>query len=170
MTKLDYERVREHIKNSSQESIIMIGCDSVRFRKNGIWYAKYSTAVCVRKAEGVGKDIIYRGSKLFGASEVLRDYGVVESSGKIRNLRMRLMQEVTFALDAFENLYESIGDRVFEIHLDINSRPECASYGVLQEAKGYVMGMTGGYEPEFKPYAHAASFAAHAIANNEITL
>ena len=161
MSTMDYEAVKKYIRSSSQESIIMIGCDSVRLKKKGKWFAKYATVVCVRRASGTGADVMYHGSKVFGHAVTLPDYGVVERSGKIRNLKMRLMQEVTFALEAFENIYEAIGDRPFEIHIDINSRPECESHVALNDAKGYVMGITGRM-PEFKPDALAASFAADA--------
>jgi predicted RNase H-related nuclease YkuK (DUF458 family) len=162
--KLDFPAIREFIRNSTPESIVMIGCDSVRTMQKGRMHARYATVVCIRKATGSGKDILYHGSKVFATCNTLPDYGRVIKSGKIANLKMRLMQEVTFALDAFENVYEAIGDRHFEIHLDINSRPECESHVAMAEAKGYVMGMTG-REPEFKPYALAASFAADAHAH-----
>lgn len=163
--KLDYDAINKHIRNSSPNSIIMIGCDSVRKGPPGKTWANYSTVVCIRRATGEGKDIIYHGSKVFGASVRLRDYGKVIRSGKLANLKMRLMQEVAFALEAFEHVHEAIGDRPFEIHLDINSRPECESHIAMAEARGYVMGMTGGREPAFKPYALAASFAADAHAH-----
>lgn len=163
--KMDYEAIREYIRNTSPESIIMIGCDSVRKEHKGVSTAVYSTVVCVRRASGSGNSIIYHGSKVFGASVRLPDYGRVIKSGKIANLKSRLMQEVSFALEAFENIHEAIGDRHYEIHLDINSRPECESNIAMAEARGYVMGMTGGREPEFKPHALAASFAADAHAH-----
>ena len=158
---IDYDEVNEYIRNSTPASVVMIGCDSVRVKKRKGWTARYSTVVVIRNATGSGKDLIFRGCKVFGASCTLPDYGKVIRSGKIKNLRMRLMQEVTFCLEAFENVWEAIGDRHFEIHLDISSRPECESHIALKEARGYVMGMTG-YEPEFKPDALAASFAADA--------
>jgi hypothetical protein len=112
---------------------------------------------------------MYHGSKVFGASVRLPDYGKVIKSGKIANLKVRLMQEVAFALEAFENIHEAIGDRPFEIHLDINSRPECESNVARSEARGYVLGVSG-KEPEFKPYALAASFAADALAHGWLTV
>lgn len=163
----DYETIRDFIKKSSPESVVMIGCDSIRKESKGKAYAVYSTVICVRRASGSGRDVMYHGSKVFGVRNILPDYGKVIKSGKMRNLKMRLMQEVTFALEAFENVYEAIGDRPFEIHLDINSRPECESNVAMSEARGYVMGMTG-KAPEFKPHALAASFAADAHAHGVI--
>lgn len=162
--KLPYDEINRFIRASSMESVIMIGCDSVRKITPVKRTALYSTVVCIRKASGTGDNVIYHGSKVFGAAVTLPDYGKVVRSGKLANLKLRLMQEVTFALEAFENVYEAIGDRPYEIHLDINSRPECESHVALADARGYVMGMTG-KEPEFKPYALAASFAADAHAH-----
>lgn len=157
---LDYDCIREYIRNSHPQSVVMIGCDSARKEVRGKAHALYSTVVCIRKASGEGDGIIYQGCKVFGGSVKLPDYGKVVKSGKLANLRMRLMQEVTFALEAFEEVYEAIGDRPWEIHLDINGRPDAESHVALAEARGYVMGVTGGVCPEFKPNALAASFAA----------
>jgi predicted RNase H-related nuclease YkuK (DUF458 family) len=162
---LDYDCINEYIRNSHPLSVVMVGCDSVRKEVHGKARAIYSTAVCIRNASGDEDSLIYRGCKVFGGSVRLPDYGKVIRSGKLANLRMRLMQEVTFALEAFENIYEAIGDRPFEIHLDINGRPDAESHVALQEARGYVMGMTGGIAPEFKPNALAASFAADRVAH-----
>ncbi len=165
--KIDYDEVREFIRNSTAESVVLLGCDSVRIKKPKGWTARYSTVVVIRNATGKGKDLMYHGCKVFGGSCTLPDYGRVIRSGKIANLKMRLMQEVTFVLETFEQVWEAIGDRHFEIHLDISSRPECESNIALKEARGYVMGMTG-YEPEFKPDALAASFAADAYVHGLI--
>lgn len=154
---LDYDCINQYIRDSHVESVIMIGCDSVRKETKGKAHAFYSTVVCIRKTNGDG---LFRGCKVFGGSVRLPDYGKVIKSGKLKNLRMRLMQEVTFALEAFEKVHEAIGERPFEIHLDINGRPDAESHVALQDARGYVMGMTGGVAPEFKPNALAASFAA----------
>ena len=157
---LDYDTINEYIRRSHPQSVIMIGCDSVRKEVRGKAEARYATVVCIRNASGSGDDIMYHGCKVFGATATLPDYGKVIKSGKLANLKVRLMQEVTYVLEAFEHVYEAIGDRPFEIHLDINGRPDAESHVALQEARGYVMGVTGGIAPEFKPNALAASFAA----------
>jgi predicted RNase H-related nuclease YkuK (DUF458 family) len=132
--KLPYDEINAFIRASSQNSVIMIGCDSIR-KGGDDPYARYSTVVCIRRATGEGKDIMYHGCKVFGASVTMRDYGRVIRSGKLANLKTRLMQEVTFAMEAFEHVHEAIGDRPFEIHLDINSRPECESN--VARSRGY---------------------------------
>jgi len=159
---LDYEVVKRFIRDSHPESVIMIGCDSVR-KAIGQTRATalYSTVVVIRKASGGG---VFRGCKVFGASVRLEDYGRVIKSGKLANLKLRLLQEVTFALEAFDGVQEAIGNRPFEIHLDIASDPRWESNVAMSEAKGYVLGVTG-REPNFKPTALAASFAADAHAH-----
>ena len=162
--KIDFEAAKEYIKNSTKNSVVMIGCDSVRLQTPKGNFARYSTVIVVRRATGEGRGTMYHGCKVFDGTVTLPDYGEVIKSGKMRNLRMRLMQEVTFALEVFEEIIDVIEDRPYEIHIDINSRPECESHVALAEARGYVLGMTG-KEPEFKPTALAASFAADAVAH-----
>lgn len=162
--KLNYDEINAFIRRSTMQSVVMIGCDSVRKWSKGKGSALYSTVVCIRKATGDAENLMYHGCKVFGASVMLPDYGRVIRSGKMANLKTRMMQEVTFALEAYEHTYKAIGDRHFEIHLDINSRPECESHVAMADARGYVIGMTG-KEPEFKPFALAASFAADAHAH-----
>jgi predicted RNase H-related nuclease YkuK (DUF458 family) len=161
MLDFDYKMIGEYIRNSTPESVIMIGCDSLRKERDGKATAVYATVICVRRATGTGDSVMYHGSKVFCSKIILPDYGKVERAGKLKNLKTRLMQEVTFALEAYGGIYEAIGDRQFEIHLDINSRPEYDSHIAMNDAKGYVLGVSG-KEPEFKPYALAASFAADA--------
>ncbi len=159
---LNYEVINRFIRDSHPESVIMIGCDSVR-KATGPTKASalYSTVVVIRKASGSG---VFHGCKVFGASVRLPDYGRVIKSGKLANLKLRLLQEVTFALEAFDGVQDAIGDRPYEIHLDIASDPEWESNVAMSEARGYVLGVTG-REPNFKPTALAASFAADAHAH-----
>ena len=163
---LDYDAIRKHIEESSPHAVIMIGCDSVRKRpsQNVVATALYSTVVCIRKASGEPGSIMYHGCRVFGASVRLPDYGKVIRSGKLANLKLRLLQEVAYALEAYSNVCEAIGDRRFEIHLDIASDPQWESNVAMSEARGYVLGVSG-KEPEFKPNALAASFAADAHAH-----
>jgi len=41
------EEAKELIATSSPQSSVYIGCDSIRYRKNNQWYAKYSTVIIV---------------------------------------------------------------------------------------------------------------------------
>ena len=120
--------------------------------------------VVIRKASGAGDDVMYHGCKVFGGSVIIPNHDRVIRSGKLEGIKSRMMQEVAYVLEAYTQVYEAIGDRHFEIHIDINSNPEHESHVALNDARGYCLGMTG-KEPEFKPYALAASFAADAHAH-----
>ena len=63
------------------------------------------------------------------------------------------------ASQMYLDLAESIGDRHFEVHLDINSNVLYGSSIVVNQAIGYVKG-TCNVEPMIKPDAFAASYAA----------
>ena len=162
--EFDYDEIKRFIRASHPESIIMIGCDSVRKETAGKASATYATVVAVRKSSGAG---VYHGSKLFSSVVRMPDYGKVIKSGKIANLRTRMMQEVSLALEAFTNLQDVLEGRQWEIHIDINSREDCESHVALADARGYVLGVTG-REPLAKPFGHAASFAADAVAHGLI--
>ena len=132
--QLPYDEINEFIRASSPEAVIYIGCDSMRTQKGK--RAVYSTVVCVRKASGAGKDVMYHGCRVFGGSVTIINRDKVIRSGKLKGIKARMMQEVAFALEAFDHVHEAIGERTFEIHLDINSRPECESHVALADAKG----------------------------------
>jgi predicted RNase H-related nuclease YkuK (DUF458 family) len=161
----DYDKIKKYIRDSHPDSVVMIGCDSVRKSNGGNKAtALYATVIVIRNASGPG---VYHGCKVFPTSVKLPDYGRVIRSGKMANLKLRLLQEVTFALEAFDGVQDAIGDRQFEIHLDIASDPKWESNVAMADAKGYVMGVTG-RAPEFKPYALAASFAADEYAHGRL--
>lgn len=160
----DYAAVEDWIKESHPESVTMIGCDSIRKEVKGKAFAIYGTVVAIRKSSGAG---VYHGSKLFSSLVRLPDYGKVIKSGKLANLKARMLQEVSFTLEAFDRLRDVLEDRFWEIHVDINSRQDCESHVALADAKGYVMGVTG-REPFFKPVGLAASFAADAVVHGTV--
>lgn len=139
----DFSEAVEAIKNSSKKSAVYIGADSIRFKKDGQWYARYSTVVILHKDSSKGGRIFYR-------SKVERDYG---------NLRARLMTEVQVALEVVDLIIDVVGERRLEIHLDLNSDPKHKSNVAVKEALGWVKGMTG-LEAKIKPEAFAATHAA----------
>jgi predicted RNase H-related nuclease YkuK (DUF458 family) len=57
------------------------------------------------------------------------------------------------------DLADHVGDRHFEIHLDINPNIIHGSSCVVQQAVGYIRGMCN-VVPLIKPNAFAASYAA----------
>ena len=110
-------------------------------------FADYATVVVVH-IDG------NRGAKVFGEITTERDYDQSKDRPKVR-----LMTEVQKAASLYLDLAEAIGDRKFEVHIDINPDLKHGSSCVINEAMGYIKGMTG-VTPQVKPDAWAASIAA----------
>lgn len=141
---LDLDLIRDYISASSMATSVYIGCDSVRHKdRSRKWVASYSLVVVVHHDTK-------KGCKLFGTIIKLPDYG---------NLRQRLMQEVYYVSELGLELVEAIGERPFEIHIDVNPDENHASSTVIKEACGYIRGMLN-MDPKTKPEATAASTAA----------
>lgn len=150
---MNIAEVREFIMNSSKESAVYIGCDSQRHRKNGRWYASYARVIAVHKD-------CKNGCRLFGDTIVMPDYG---------NLRQRLMTEVQMTIELFDAIYEVLGERRVEIHLDVNPDEDAGSNVVIKEAVGYVRGVTG-MDPKVKPEALAATYAADMTVRGRVSV
>lgn len=141
------EQAKQAILDSSPQSSVYIGCDSIRFRKNKIWYAKYSTVVIVHMDSK-------HGCRLFHESVDMPDYG---------NLKQRLLTEVQMAVSTATEVLDVLGDRHMEIHLDINPNPQHKSSVAVKEALGWVKGSLG-LDAKIKPSSFAATHAAdHAV-------
>lgn len=139
-TQFDLAEIREAIESSSEETAIYIGCDSKTFSKRRQHFAAYVIAIVLHID---GKS----GGKLYKQVTIERDFG---------NIRQRLMNEVYMAGAIALDVVESIGERPFEVHLDINTDPEHKSSVCVKEATGFIMG-TLGITPKLKPEAFAAS-------------
>lgn len=141
------EQAKQAILDSSPESSVYIGCDSIRFKKNKMWYAKYSTVIIVHMDSK-------RGCKLFHESVDMPDFG---------NLKQRLLNEVQMAVLAATSIIDVLGDRHMEVHLDINPNPKHKSSVAIKEALGWVKGSLG-LDAKVKPASFAATHAAdHAV-------
>jgi predicted RNase H-related nuclease YkuK (DUF458 family) len=138
-----YDKARAAILNSSPQSSIYIGCDSIRYKIKDKWFAKYSTVIVVHMDSK-------HGCKLFHESVDLPDYG---------NLKQRLLNEVMYAITAATEVIDVVGDRHIEVHLDINPSPEHKSNVAVKEALGYVKGQLG-LDAVIKPHAFAATHCA----------
>jgi len=142
-----YEEAKQAILSSSLQSSVYIGCDSIRFRKNKQWYAKYSTVIIVHMDSK-------KGCRLFHESVDLPDYG---------NLKQRLLMEVQLAVAAATEVIEVLGNRHMEVHLDINPDPKHKSNVAVKEALGWVKGSLN-MDAKIKPLSFAATHAAdHAV-------
>lgn len=148
---INYDEVRKEIENSSPASSIYVGCDSIRFKKNGQWMARYSVVIVLHLDSS-------RGCKLFHKTVTMNDYG---------NLKQRLLTEAGFAIEAASEIIEVVGDRHFAVHLDINKNPHHKSNVALKEAAGYVMGSLG-IEATFKPDAWCASATADHVVRHKL--
>lgn len=145
MRKFDIEEIRKTIAESSEETSIYVGCDSRKFRCRGRWFAGYTTVVVIHMDSSCG-------CKVFAKYDVLADHGEIKT---------RMLNEVTFAVNIAYELIEDIGERHLEIHIDVNPSPKHASHVAVKEAIGYVRGM--GMTPQIKPDAAIASTAADLI-------
>lgn len=141
------EQAKQAILDSSPESSVYIGCDSIRFKKNKMWYAKYSTVVIVHMDSK-------HGCRLFHESVDMPDFG---------NLKQRLLNEVQMAVNTATEILDVLGDRHMELHLDINPNPKHKSSIAIKEALGWVKGSLG-LDAKVKPASFAATHAAdHAV-------
>jgi predicted RNase H-related nuclease YkuK (DUF458 family) len=147
MAKIDLQEVKAYIESQSPETKIYLGCDSERFRVDGVWYADYILAIVVHID---GK----HGCKLFGEVQRERDY-----DQKVNRPRYRLMNEVYKISELYMKLSDVLVDKEVQVHLDINPNEMHGSSCVINEAIGYIRG-TCNVIPMVKPQAFAASYAA----------
>jgi predicted RNase H-related nuclease YkuK (DUF458 family) len=146
--EFNLDEVKEFIRSTSDSSNIYIGADSERYRgRDNQWYADYTVAIVIH-IDGS------RGCKVFGQVSTERDYDKRHDRPSYR-----LMNEVYKASAMYIDLFEDIGDRHCEVHLDINPDEMHGSSCVIQQATGYIRGMCG-FAPKVKPEAFAASYAA----------
>lgn len=153
MTTLTFDEMLEKanaaIATAHKDSAVYVGCDSLRYKKNGEWHAKYSIVIIVHKEQK-------KGGQLFHTLVSQRDFG---------NLKARLLTEAQFAIQAVEGIVDACleNDIPIHVHLDLNPSPNHKSNVAVKEACGWVLGATG-IEADIKPYGWAASAAAdHAV-------
>lgn len=148
--KFDMDAIKAFIDAQTPESRVYLGCDSEKYRVNGVWHADYVLAIVVHRFEGD----IGRGCKIFGEIQSARDYDQKKSRPALR-----LMTEVHKVAELYLKLSEQLVDREVEIHLDINPNEMAGSSCVIDQAVGYIRGMCN-VVPLVKPNAFAASYAA----------
>jgi predicted RNase H-related nuclease YkuK (DUF458 family) len=131
---------------SSADTSIYIGTDSVRFKKNGDWWARYATVIVLHIDS-------CHGCQIYHDTVEQRDFG---------SIKQRMLNEVAFAVQHGLEIIDDIGERHFGVHCDINKNPKHKSNVALKEAQGYVLG-TLGIMPTFKPDSQIASHCADHI-------
>lgn len=133
----------EAVLAASETSSFYIGCDSsVTRSKDGRKIARYVVVFITHKNSKNGCSIIY-------------DEFIQEDFG---NLKQRLLNEVSYALQVATQVVDLLKGRKLEIHLDINPNPSYKSHAAIKEALAYVKGM--GLEAKVKPHSFAATHAA----------
>lgn len=145
--KMDLEAVSEFINQQGPDTKIYLGCDSERYKKNGVWYDDYILAIVVH-IDG------RHGCKIFGEVHTERDF-----DQKASRPSLRLMTEVYKVADLYLQLADVLHDRHVEVHLDINPEETAGSSIVIAQAVGYIKGVCN-VVPFVKPQAFAASYAA----------
>lgn len=136
----------QYLNDMPANSAVYIGADSVKFKKRGKWYARYTVAFIIHIAQR-------HGGKIFSCSVTEPDWDPNKDKP-----RMRLMNEVYKAVETYMEFAEYLEELPVEIHIDINPDENHNSSIVLREALGYIKGMTG-MDGVAKPDAWAASHA-----------
>ena len=139
----EIQKMKQAIAESSRETKVYVGCDSKRYPDGRV---KYATVVILHINGN-------NGCKMFSFIDNDHDYN------KANNPKMRLVNEAYKAVDIASQIVDVVGDRHFELHLDLNSNPKYKSNSAVKEALGYVIGVLG-LDPKLKPYAWASSTAA----------
>lgn len=145
-TQTQIEELVDLLYGLTDDTKIYIGTDSVRFRENGRWFAKYASVVVVHMN---GKN----GCRVFKHRSIEPDYDM-----KKNRPSLRLMNEVMKSCELYNQLAPFIDEFDVEIHVDVNTNPIHGSNCVAAQAAGYVLGVCG-VEAKLKPDAFAASFA-----------
>jgi len=140
--------VKTFLQHTSPESSVYLGCDSMRIKKRGDWFALYSVVIVVHLDSK-------HGAKIFGYNVLERDHE--KNPGKPFN---RMMTEAYKVAE----LYAAIEDDIIlmdniEIHLDVSPHEINGSNVAVKAAVGYILGVCG-IEPKIKPDAFCASYAA----------
>ena len=94
------------------------------------------------------------GARVFG--DIV--YEQVEDAVKSKPFN-RLWKEAEKVVELYEQFFDVLEDRKFELHIDINPEENTGSNVVHNAAVGYIQGMTG-ITPKVKPDAWAASKGA----------
>lgn len=151
-TEKQIEEMVDLLIDLGPDTKIYLGCDSVRYRRNGRTWARFATVAIVHMN---GKN----GCRIFSNISHELDYDVKSNRPKVR-----MMNEVRKVCELYNQLAGFIDEFEVEIHLDINTDPKHGSNCAAAEAAGWVLGSTG-IEPKLKPDSWAASFGADAIAH-----
>jgi len=156
-TQSQIENIVDLLYTLDSNTKIYLGCDSVRYRKNNAWFARYATVAIIHMNGN-------KGCRIFHNISHESDYDLRKNRPK-----MRMMNEVAKVCMLYTELAPFIDEFDIEIHLDISTNPKYGSNCAAVEAAGYVLGVTG-IEPKLKPESWAASFGADGIVHGKGTI
>jgi predicted RNase H-related nuclease YkuK (DUF458 family) len=151
-TQKQIEEMVDLLCQLDRNTKIYIGTDSVRFKKDGRWFAKYCSVAVVHMN---GKN----GCRVFKHRSVEPDYDLKKNRPSIR-----LMNETIKSCELYTQIAPFVDEYDCQIHLDINLDEKHGSNCAAKQAAGYVLGVTG-LDPVFKPDSFAASFGADHFAH-----
>jgi len=147
-TESKLAEVKSFLANTSPESSVYLGADSMRIKKNRQWFALYSMVLVIHIDSK-------HGCKIFG-------YNILEQDFEKNPARpmMRMMNETYKVVELYQQFeYDLIDMANIEIHLNINPSKDHGSNCAVKAASGYVLG-TCGMQPILKPDAFCASYCA----------
>lgn len=141
LEKFPIEEAIELLKNSSPTSSIYVGCDSLPKGKYIDWIVVL---------------VIHFDSNKGGTYK----FGKFRETSRARNMGMRerLWKEVEMVAEIAIALEPYIGERKFEVHLDLNPNKADKSSVIITEAVGYITAL--GFQAVVKPDSFAASSVA----------
>ena len=143
------DEIRSYLHTCGEGTKLYFGCDSERFRVDGVWHNDFMLVLVIHR-EG------QHGCKIFGEVQRERDF-----DSKPSKPSYRLMSEAYRLAEFYHRLEDLLieFDFDYELHLDINSDEKAGSNIVLNQAIGYIKG-TCNVIPMYKPNAFAASYAS----------
>lgn len=145
--KIDFDEVKDFMKEMGPDTKVFFGADSERYKKNGKWYADFICVIVVH-IDGC------KGGKIF--AEVTTELDHDQRKDRPFN---RLMTEAMKVAELYLRTKEAFYDFETEIHLDIASDEAQGSHCAAQAAVGYIRG-TCNMTPRLKPDSWSASFCA----------
>lgn len=124
----------------SQGGKVFIGADSMQ-------YAKKCSFACVIALHNCEQKV----SKYY-----YKRY--TDNSGLNKDLKLKIINEVSFALQAARQLIEIMPSTPIEIHVDIGAGKRSKTRSMIDSIKGWVLG--SGFECKIKPKSWASSSIA----------
>lgn len=143
----------ELLSTLDRRTRLYFGCDSVAFKREGVWFARFATVLIVHVN---GKN----GCHIFRTIDTDRVFD------KKKNRPVdRLMKEVYRVTALYNQLIGLVDEFETEIHVDVSLDKEHGSSCVATQAAGYILGTTGIDEKhlKFKPNAILSSIGADGI-------